>query len=84
MVLIISQSHLSVAQASSAFELLDTHNIMFTYATCTLITEMLWSSCYLSTTVFNDCYSELTPYTVLANSYWVSVYDTYQCQGHAH
>ena len=24
-----------------------------------------------------DCYSELMPYTVLANSYWVSFYDMY-------
>ena len=23
------------------------------------------------------------PYTMLANSYWVSFHDTYQCQGHA-
>ena len=29
-------------------------------------------------------YSELTPYTVLANSYGVSVYDSYQFQGHTH
>ena len=27
---------------------------------------------------------ELTPYTALANSYGVSVYDAYQFQGHAH
>ena len=40
-------------------------------------------SCYLSTAVFNDCYSELTPYTVLANFYGFSVYDAYQFQGHA-
>ena len=41
-------------------------------------------SCYASTGAFNDCYSELTPYTVLANSSWVGDYDAYQCQGHAH
>ena len=40
--------------------------------------------CYSSTAAFNDCYSELTPYTALANSCGVSVYDTYQFQGHAH
>ena len=38
-----------------------------------------WSilSCYSSTATFNDCYNELMPYTVLANSYWVSVYNVY-------
>ena len=41
-------------------------------------------SCYLNTAAFNDCYSELMPYTALANSYWVSFYDAYQCQGQAH
>ena len=41
-------------------------------------------SCYSSAAVFNDCYSELTPYTVLANSYEVSVYNAYQFQGHTH
>ena len=39
---------------------------------------------YSSTDVFNDCYSVLTPYTPLANSYGVSVYDAYKFQGHAH
>ena len=33
---------------------------------------------YLSIAVFNDYYSELTPYTALENSYRVSVYDVYQ------
>ena len=41
-------------------------------------------SCYLSTAAFNNCYSELIPYTVLVNSYGVSVYDVYHFQGHAH
>ena len=27
---------------------------------------------------FKDYYSELMPYTVLANSWWISVYDAYQ------
>ena len=38
-----------------------------------------WSalSCYTSTAVFNDYYSDLMPYTVPANSYGVSVYDVY-------
>ena len=38
-VLTISQSHLSIAQASSSFKCLDMHT--FTYATPTLITEAL-------------------------------------------
>ena len=45
-----------------------------------------WSapSCYSSTAIFNNCKSELTPYTVLGYSYQVSFHDVYQCQGHAH
>ena len=39
---------------------------------------------YSSTAVCNDCYGELMPYTALANSYGVSVYDVYQLQGHTH
>ena len=41
-------------------------------------------SCYLSTAVFIDCYSELMPYTALAYLYWVSFHNVYQCQGHIH
>ena len=42
-----------------------------------------WSalSCYSSKATFNDCYSELTPYTALANCYGVSAYDAHQFQG---
>ena len=43
-----------------------------------------YKSCYSGIAAFNICYSELTPYTVLDNSQWVSIYDLYQCQGHAH
>ena len=45
-----------------------------------------WSapSCYLSTTTFDHCYSELMSYTVLANSYGASVYNMYQFQGYAY
>ena len=49
------------------------------YAISTLITEAL----HLVTQVqlfFDDHYSELMLFTVLANSYWVSVYDAYQYQ----
>ena len=36
-----------------------------------------WSgpSCYLTTAVLNDCYSEATAYTALAYSYWDSFHD---------
>ena len=37
-------------------------------------------SCYSSTAVFNECYSELTPYTALANCCGGCVYDAYQFQ----
>ena len=52
----------------------------FMYATPTFIT----ASCNSSKAAFNDCYSELMLYTVLANSYWVSVYDAYQLQSYAY
>ena len=55
---------------------------MFAYTTLTLVFEAL--CLYTSTATFNHCYSELMSYTVLANSYGVSVYDMYQLQGHAH
>ena len=42
---------------------------MFTYVTPTFTTEAHPASCYLSTAALNDFYSELMPYTVLANSY---------------
>ena len=57
---------------------------MFTYDTPILVTEVLRLVTRVQLGAFNDCYSVLIPYTVLANSYWVSVYDVYQCQGHAH
>ena len=57
---------------------------MFTYTTPTFVTEALCLSYYSSTAAFNNCYSELTPYTMVANSYCVIFHDAYQCQGHAH
>ena len=62
--LLIVRSRLSITQASSSFKRLDMRTFM--YATPTFITEAL--SCYASTAAFNNCYSEVTPYTVLANS----------------
>ena len=41
-------------------------------------------SCYFTTAVLNDCYSELTAYTAIAYSYWASFHDTYICLRHAH
>ena len=77
----ISQSRLSVPQASSSFKRLDMYT--FTYATPTLITEALHIVTRVQLHTFNNCYSDLMPYTALANSYGVSVYDVYQFQDHA-
>ena len=38
----------------------------------------------LTTAVLNDCYSEVTTYSVLAYSYWASFHDVYECLRHAH
>ena len=46
---------------------------MSTSTTPTFITEVL----RLTTAVLNDCYSEVTTYTVLAYSYWASFHDAY-------
>ena len=45
-----------------------------------------WSALpnYLTTAVLNDCYSELTAYTVLVYSYWASFHNAYECLRHAH
>ena len=66
--------------SSSSLYHLDMHTL--TYATPTLITEALRLVTrvqLLLTTVI-----VLMPYTALANSYGVSIYDTYQLQGHTH
>ena len=34
-------------------------------------------SCYLATSVLNDCYSEVTASTALVYSYWASFHDVY-------
>ena len=41
-------------------------------------------SCYFTTAVLNDCYSELTAYTALAYSYWAGFHDAYICLCRAH
>ena len=57
----------------------------FTYTTPTFITEAFCRiSYYPSTAAFNNCYSELIPYTALAYLNWISFYDSYQFQGNAH
>ena len=40
-----------------------------------------WSapSCYLTTAVLNDFYSDLTAYRALAYTYWASFHDVYGC-----
>ena len=52
---------------------------MFTYVTSTLITQVLCLVTQVQLLLMT--YSELTPYTILANSYGISVYDTYQFHG---
>ena len=73
---------MSIAQASFSFGCLDMRT--FTYTSPTFITEALRLVTLASTAAFDDCFSELLPYTVLANynSWWVCVYDAYQCHGH--
>ena len=59
---------------------------MFVYVGVGHTHPYIWSapSFYSSTATFNNFYSELMTYTVPANSYGISLYDVYQCQGHAH
>ena len=59
-ILLITQIRLSIAQANSSFNRLD--RCTPTHATPTVITEAS------TIVVFNDCFSGLMPYTVLANS----------------
>ena len=55
---------------------------MSTSTTPTFITEML--ALLFNYSSLNDCYSEVTDYTVLAYSYWDRFYDAYECQGCIH
>ena len=41
-------------------------------------------SCYFTTAVLNDCYSEVTAYTALAYSYWAGFHNAYICLCHTH
>ena len=55
---------------------------MFMYAIPTFITEVHCLVTQVRTAACNDCNSELMPYIALANSYWVSLHNAYQYQGH--
>ena len=72
-----------MAEASSSLKCLDIC-IMYVQVCHTHPYKLSAPSCYLNTAAFNNCYCELIPYTALANSYGVSVYDVYQYQGHSH
>ena len=69
----------TIAQLNSSFKCLDTYT--FTYATPTLITEALHLVIHVQLLLTTASYSELMPYTVLANCYGVSAYNVYQFQG---
>ena len=66
LLLLITRSHLSIAQASSSFNRLNTCSP--THATPTFITEVLCLVTQVRTVAFNECFSGLMPYTALANS----------------
>ena len=73
-IIVLTRSHLSTAQASSSFKWLDTHTyVYFNHAHL-----QNWSapSCYWTTAVLNDCYSEVTAYTALAYSVFMMRMDT--------
>ena len=81
-ILPITQSRLSTAQASSSFKWFDTcaststdHAYLYNWSA---------PSFYLTTAVLNDCYSEETAYTVLVYSYQASFHNAYGCLRHAH
>ena len=48
------------------------------YATPIFIIEMLHFVTQVQLFLMTDCYSELTAYTALAYSYWVSFHDVLQ------
>ena len=57
---------------------------MYIYVNHAYIYNWIAPSCYLTTGAQNDCYNEVTAYTVLAYCYWVSFHDVYGCLCHAH
>ena len=79
--LLITRSRLSTAQASSYFKWLNTRTC--SYVNHTHLDNLSTPSCYFTTAVLNDCYSEVTAYTALAYSYWASFHDVYICLRHA-
>ena len=52
--------------------------------TPTFITEVFCLVTLPYIAVLNDCYSEVTAYTMLAYSYWASLHDAYTCLHHIH
>ena len=79
--LLITRSRLYTAQASSYFKWLNTRTR--SYVNHTHLDNLSPPSCYFTTAVFNDCYSEVTAYTALVYSYWASFHDVYICLRHA-
>ena len=67
---LITQSHICAAQASSSFKWLIMRKS--TSTTPTFKTEALHLVSYVTTAVLNDCYSEVSAYTVLAYPHWAS------------
>ena len=57
---------------------------MYFYVNHTHLDNCSVPSCYFTTAVLNDCYSEVMAYTALPYSYWASFYDAYICLRHAH
>ena len=80
-IVLIIQSSLSTAQASTSFTWLDIRTSAST--TPTFITEALCLVTQLQV-FLNDCYSELTAYAMLAHSCWDSFLDMYGCLRYAH
>ena len=46
--------------------------------------EPPFSKSWIRHCILNDCYTEVTAYTVLDYSYWISFHDAYICLHHAH
>ena len=49
----------------------------YIYVNHTHLNNQRAPSCYFTTAVLNDCYSEVMAYTVLAYSYWASFHNAY-------
>ena len=56
----------------------------YVYVNHTHLQNWSASSCYLTTAVLNDCYSEETAYTSLPYTDWASFHNAYGCLRHTH